>query len=161
MMQGFGFRSPVKPPVSGCYASTEPMPLNGPCHPPGVLDTVNVFRSTLLSLRPSAMSTRGFVPLLSVLSVLSALSIFSVSVLALSGGAAFADSPEEREVKAQAARARAQHYEDLSLFTSVLELVRGNYVEDVDEHALLMSAMRERACHGGSKMRIKAHTGAC
>ena len=36
----------------------------------------------------------------------------------------------------------AQRYEDLSLFTSVLELVRNNYVEDVDEHALLMSAMR-------------------
>lgn len=37
---------------------------------------------------------------------------------------------------------RAQRYEDLSLFTSVLELVRGSYVEEVDEHALLMSAMR-------------------
>ncbi len=36
----------------------------------------------------------------------------------------------------------AQRYEDLSLFTSVLELVRGSYVEEVDEHALLMSAMR-------------------
>ncbi len=36
----------------------------------------------------------------------------------------------------------AQRYEDLSLFASVLELVRGNYVEEVDEHALLMSAMR-------------------
>jgi carboxyl-terminal processing protease len=36
----------------------------------------------------------------------------------------------------------AQRYEDLSLFTSVLELVRTNYVENVDEHALLMSAMR-------------------
>ena len=36
----------------------------------------------------------------------------------------------------------AQRYEDLSLFASVLELVRNNYVEDVDEHALLMSAMR-------------------
>jgi carboxyl-terminal processing protease len=36
----------------------------------------------------------------------------------------------------------AQRYEDLSLFTSVLELVRTNYVEKVDEHALLMSAMR-------------------
>ncbi|MFK7898377.1 MAG: S41 family peptidase [Myxococcota bacterium] len=42
----------------------------------------------------------------------------------------------------EAARERAQRYEDLSLFSSVLELVRGNYVEDVDEHALLMSAMR-------------------
>jgi len=36
----------------------------------------------------------------------------------------------------------AQRYEDLSMFASVLELVRNNYVEDVDEHALLMSAMR-------------------
>jgi len=36
----------------------------------------------------------------------------------------------------------AQRYEDLSLFASVLELVRNNYVEEVDEHALLMSAMR-------------------
>jgi len=36
----------------------------------------------------------------------------------------------------------AQRYEDLSLFASVLELVRDNYVEGVDEHDLLMSAMR-------------------
>lgn len=48
-----------------------------------------------------------------------------------------------RTVSADEERAqRAQRYEDLALFTSVLELVRGNYVEDVDEHALLMSAMR-------------------
>ena len=39
-------------------------------------------------------------------------------------------------------RKEAQRYQDLSLFASVLELVRNNYVEDVDEHALLMSAMR-------------------
>jgi len=39
-------------------------------------------------------------------------------------------------------RAQAQRYEDLSLFTSVLELVRSHYVEEVDEHELLMSAMR-------------------
>jgi carboxyl-terminal processing protease len=45
---------------------------------------------------------------------------------------------EEREDRAR----RAQRYEDLSLFTSVLELVRGSYVEDVNEHDLLMSAMR-------------------
>ncbi len=42
----------------------------------------------------------------------------------------------------EASDRRAQRYEDLALFTSVLELVRSNYVEDVDEHALLMSAMR-------------------
>jgi carboxyl-terminal processing protease len=40
------------------------------------------------------------------------------------------------------ARNQAQRYEDLSMFASVLDLVRNNYVEDVDEHALLMSAMR-------------------
>jgi carboxyl-terminal processing protease len=40
------------------------------------------------------------------------------------------------------AKENAQRYQDLSLFASVLELVRNNYVEDVDEHALLMSAMR-------------------
>ncbi|MBW2498582.1 MAG: S41 family peptidase [Deltaproteobacteria bacterium] len=39
-------------------------------------------------------------------------------------------------------QARAQRYEDLALFTSVLELVRNNYVDAVDEHELLMSAMR-------------------
>ncbi len=39
-------------------------------------------------------------------------------------------------------RIQAQRYEDLSLFTSVLELVRSHYVEEVDEHELLMSAMR-------------------
>jgi carboxyl-terminal processing protease len=39
-------------------------------------------------------------------------------------------------------RSNAQRYEDLSLFASILELVRANYVEDVDEHALMMSAMR-------------------
>jgi carboxyl-terminal processing protease len=39
-------------------------------------------------------------------------------------------------------RNSAQRYEDLSLFASILELVRTNYVEDVDEHALMMSAMR-------------------
>lgn len=37
---------------------------------------------------------------------------------------------------------RAQRYEDLAVFTSILELVRSNYVEDVDEHAMLLSAMR-------------------
>jgi carboxyl-terminal processing protease len=36
----------------------------------------------------------------------------------------------------------AQRYEDLSLFTSILELVRSHYVEEVDEHALLQSAMK-------------------
>ncbi len=37
---------------------------------------------------------------------------------------------------------RSQRYEDLSLFTSILEIVRSHYVDEVDEHALLQSAMR-------------------
>ena len=67
------------------------------------------------------------------------------AVLADAGDGAADDgatkSQNRAEEKAERAR-RAQRYEDLSLFTSVLELVRGSYVEDVDEHALLMSAMR-------------------
>jgi carboxyl-terminal processing protease len=47
----------------------------------------------------------------------------------------------EEETRSERAL-RAQRYEDLSLFTSILELVRSNYVEGVDEHELLMSAMR-------------------
>jgi carboxyl-terminal processing protease len=38
--------------------------------------------------------------------------------------------------------ASTQRYEDLSLFTHVLSLVRGSYVEPVDEHALLRGAVR-------------------
>ncbi|MEM9177667.1 MAG: S41 family peptidase [Myxococcota bacterium] len=37
---------------------------------------------------------------------------------------------------------RAQRYEDLAVFTSVLERVRSSYVEEVDEHALMESAMK-------------------
>jgi len=37
---------------------------------------------------------------------------------------------------------RAQRYEDLAVFTSVLERVRSHYVEEVDEHALMESAMK-------------------
>ena len=44
--------------------------------------------------------------------------------------------------RSEAASDRAQRYEDLSLFTSILEIVRSHYVEEVDEHALLQSAMR-------------------
>lgn len=36
----------------------------------------------------------------------------------------------------------AQRYEDLALFSSLLELIRNHYVEPVDEHALLQGAMR-------------------
>jgi carboxyl-terminal processing protease len=57
----------------------------------------------------------------------------AVLVMGLIGHPVFADEDRDR---------RAQRYEDLSLFTSVLELVRGSYVEEVDEHALLMGAMR-------------------
>ncbi len=59
--------------------------------------------------------------------------ITTILASALVGQAVSADDDRDR---------RAQRYEDLSLFTSVLELVRGSYVEEVDEHALLMSAMR-------------------
>lgn len=37
---------------------------------------------------------------------------------------------------------RARRYEDLALFSGILELIRNHYVEPVDEHALLQSAMR-------------------
>ena len=36
----------------------------------------------------------------------------------------------------------ATRYEDLNLFTSVLNLVRKNYVEEVDEHALIQGAVK-------------------
>ena len=36
----------------------------------------------------------------------------------------------------------ATRYDDLSLFTSVLTLVRRNYVEDVDDHSLISGAVR-------------------
>lgn len=66
----------------------------------------------------------------SILLVLACLTAFG-----LGQAVAAAEERSERE-------RRAQRYEDLSLFTSILELVRSNYVEEVDEHALLMSAMR-------------------
>jgi len=58
--------------------------------------------------------------------------------VALTAAAVSGDSVPDEEDRDR----RAQRYEDLSVFTNVLELVRGNYVEPVDEHALLMSAMR-------------------
>lgn len=63
--------------------------------------------------------------------------------LAFAGSPAIAqeDAAPVKETAEEKAR-RAQRYEDLSVFTSVLELVRNKYVDDVDEHALLMSAMR-------------------
>jgi carboxyl-terminal processing protease len=63
----------------------------------------------------------------------TAVATASLLGLALAAGSASADEAQDR---------RAQRYEDLSVFTSVLELVRNNYVDDVDEHAILMSAMR-------------------
>ncbi len=62
----------------------------------------------------------------------------SVAAVVLAAAALVASDVAADDERAR----RAQRYEDLSLFTSVLELVRGNYVEDVDEHELLMSAMR-------------------
>lgn len=56
-----------------------------------------------------------------------------VAGLLVAASSAVADEEKDR---------RAQRYEDLAVFTSILELVRSNYVEDVDEHALLLSAMR-------------------
>ena len=51
-------------------------------------------------------------------------------------------SVDKSESTSAAVNNRAQRYEDLSLFTSILEIVRSHYVEEVDEHALLQSAMR-------------------
>ena len=56
-----------------------------------------------------------------------------LAAVVLGAGAAAADEERDR---------RARRYEDLAMFTNVLELVRQNYVEDVDEHALLQAAMR-------------------
>jgi len=61
-----------------------------------------------------------------------------VSIVAISLVGQAATEPEFGDDS----RRTAQRYEDLSLFASILELVRTNYVEDVDEHALMMSAMR-------------------
>lgn len=59
-----------------------------------------------------------------------------------SDGASGEASGSSSEKGAAAAKAdRSQRYQDLALFTSILELVRGHYVEEVDEHALLQSAM--------------------
>ncbi len=64
----------------------------------------------------------------------------AIAASSLSGQAA--QELEPAIGSADDSRDRAQRYEDLSLFASILELVRTNYVEDVDEHALMMSAMR-------------------
>ena len=66
-------------------------------------------------------------------------------------------------------RASTERYEDLSLFTHVLSLVRGSYVEPVDEHALLRGAVRGLGHRGGFATggsgwaavvpRLRRHTG--
>jgi carboxyl-terminal processing protease len=48
--------------------------------------------------------------------------------------------------------ASTSRYEDLSLFTHVLSLVRGSYVEPVDEHALLRGAL------GGLVQKLDPHS---
>ena len=58
------------------------------------------------------------------------------------GDASDEPSADSAGEPSEAATDRAQRYEDLSLFTSILEIVRSHYVEEVDEHALLQSAMR-------------------
>ncbi|HEB90046.1 MAG TPA: S41 family peptidase [Deltaproteobacteria bacterium] len=71
------------------------------------------------------------------------LTFFSIGFAVVIVAAAGSSRAEPRDDDAKASsRDAAQRYEDLSLFASVLDLVRGNYVEEVDEHALLMSAMR-------------------
>jgi len=60
----------------------------------------------------------------------------------LAADAAGGGDGDARSVAAAKAADRSQRYEDLSLFTSILELVRNHYVENVDDHALLQSAMR-------------------
>lgn len=71
--------------------------------------------------------------LASVLPTRACLLAASAAVLLLASSPAVADEERDR---------RAQRYEDLAVFTSVLELVRSNYVEEVDEHKLLLAAMR-------------------
>ena len=61
------------------------------------------------------------------------------TVLAFLSGAAFALSVL---VVLRAGPVTAARYEDLSLFTSVLHLLRRNYVEPVDETALIRGAVR-------------------
>ncbi|HIF93603.1 MAG: S41 family peptidase [Myxococcales bacterium] len=64
-------------------------------------------------------------------------------MVAIVGFSLAGQAASEAEAQSDDARSsNAQRYEDLSLFASILELVRMNYVEDVDEHALMMSAMR-------------------
>lgn len=67
---------------------------------------------------------------------------FAIAATSLVGQAE-PSAPGARAPKsASESAASARRYEDLSLFTSILELVRGHYVAEVDEHALLQSAMK-------------------
>ena len=58
------------------------------------------------------------------------------------GATSFVGRAESAAGGAGTGQDRSQRYEDLALFSSILELVRNHYVEDVDDHALLLSAMR-------------------
>lgn len=78
--------------------------------------------------RPSTHPTRGGLAL-RLRSVAGALVAASIALPFV------AQADEERD-------RRAQRYEDLAVFTSVLERVRSHYVEEVDEHALMESAMK-------------------
>lgn len=102
--------------------------------------TTNAKRRNPIFLRAAALSRAAAPYRAAAHSRALALGLTSLLVLATlcvsAGGAVAAeDDKSERD-------RRAQRYEDLSVFTSVLELVRNKYVDDVDEHALLMSAMR-------------------
>ncbi len=102
--------------------------------------TTNAKRRNPFPLRSAALLRAASLSRAAALPRAAALGLTSLLVLAVfcvsAGGAAAAEGD-----KAERDR-RAQRYEDLSVFTSVLELVRNNYVDDIDEHALLMSAMR-------------------
>ncbi len=79
--------------------------------------------------RPSTHPTRGG----SAPRLRPVAGLLAAAAIALPFAAAQADEERDR---------RAQRYEDLAVFTSVLERVRSHYVEEVDEHALMESAMK-------------------
>ena len=53
-------------------------------------------------------------------------------------------SSSRKALLAASAGWAATRYQDLSLFASVLDLVRRNYVEPVDDHELMESALQGR-----------------
>lgn len=66
----------------------------------------------------------------------------AIAATTLVGQAESSAEPAAGAPAAQTRVDRSQRYEDLALFAGILELVRNHYVEPVDEHALLQSAMR-------------------